>query len=126
MRAVKADGNFLGWSKPVDFTVVATESLTPSEADSEILAVLKSELSSEDNSLTDAASRVTSAQSEQSENYADAEAVQPVSAVVLVTPESVPAPSENTAEGEDSLLIEQLAQACSNLEWWTIAQDASA
>jgi hypothetical protein len=126
VRAVKADGTFLGWSKPVDFTVVATELQTPSESDLELLAVLTSELSSEDSTQTNAASRVNSSESEQSENDANADVVQPVSAFVLVTPESVPAPFENTADGKDSLLIEQLAQACANQEWWTVAQNASA
>ena len=126
VRAVKADGTFLGWSKPVDFTVVATESLTPSQADSELLAVVKSELYSEAGTPAGNASEVMTSQPEQNENYADADAMQPTPIFTAVIPESVPAPSQNSVEREDSLLIEQLAEACSNQEWWTIPGNASA
>ena len=126
VRAVKADGTFLGWSRPVDFTVVATESLTPSEGDTEMLAVLKSELSSEGIAAAVTGSDDIAQQPEQNEDYADAEPVQPGPNFVAVQPESVPAPSQNSVEREDSMLIEQLAQACSNQEWWNIPGNASA
>ena len=125
VRAVKADGTFLGWSKPFDFTVVATESLTPSQSDAEMLAVLKSELSPEVNTPSRAASRAIADQPDQSESYTDAEAVQPSQTFAVVIPESVQAPSQNSVDQEDSMLIEQLAQACSMQEWWTVAGNAS-
>ena len=125
VRAVKADGTFLDWSKPFDFTVVATELLTPSQADAEMLAVLKSELSSETGTRAAAASDVTANQPEQNANYADAEAVPPSQTFAVVIPESVQAPSQNSVEQEDSMLIEQLAQACTKQEWWTVAGNAS-
>lgn len=125
VRAVKADGTFLGWSKPFDFTVVATESLTPSQSDAEMLAVLKSELSPEVSTPSRAASRAIADQPDQSESYTDAEAVQPSQTFAVVIPESVQAPSQNSVDQEDSMLIEQLAQACSMQEWWTVAGNAS-
>ena len=125
VRAVKADGTFLDWSKPFDFTVVATESLTPVQADTEMLAVLKSELSSETSTRAATASYVTANQPEQNANDADAEAVPPSQTFAVVIPESVQAPSQNSVEHEDSMLIEQLAQACTKQEWWTVVGNAS-
>jgi hypothetical protein len=125
VRAVKADGTFLGWSKPFDFTVVATELLTPSQDDAEMLAVLKSELSSEKITPAAAASEVIADQPDRSESYADSEAVQPSQTFAVVIPESVQAPSQNSLEQEDSVLIEQLAQACTQQEWWTVVGNAS-
>ena len=125
VRAVKADGTFLGWSKPFDFTVVATELLTPSQDDAEMLAVLKSELSSEKITPAAAASEVIADQPDRSESYADSKAVQPGQTFAVVIPESVQAPSQNSLEQEDSVLIEQLAQACTQQEWWTVVGNAS-
>jgi hypothetical protein len=126
VRAVKADGTFLGWSRPVDFNVTATNPLAPSQTDTEMLAVLTSELSPEAGTPAGNASEVMASQPEQNENYADADAVQPAPIFAAVVPELVSAPPQNFAEREDSLLIEQLAQACSNQEWWNIPANASA
>ena len=126
VRAVKADGTFLGWSKPVDFTVVATGLLTPSQADVQMLAVLKSELSSEKITPAATASDVVADQPDRSESYADSEAVQPSRTFAVVIPESVQAPSQNSVDQEYSMLIEQLAQACTKEEWWTVVGIASA
>ena len=104
---------------------MATESLTPVQADTEMLAVLKSELSSETSTRAATASYVTANQPEQNAKDADAEAVPPSQTFAVVIPESVQAPSQNSVEHEDSMLIEQLAQACTKQEWWTVVGNAS-
>lgn len=126
VRAVKADGTLLGWSRPVDFNVVAADLLAPSPTDTEMLAVLTSELPTEAGIPAGNASEVTASQPEQNENYVDADAVQAAPIFSAAIPESVPAPPQNSLEREDSMLIEQLAQACSNQEWWSIPANASA
>lgn len=126
VRAVKADGTFLGWSKPFDFTVVATESLSPPNEETEMLAVLTSELTSAKVSAEGNRFQIVEEQTEHQHSDTDAQAMLPVTPLAVVTPEPAPASSENFAEGEDSMLIEQLAQACTKQEWWIVSGSPSA
>ena len=123
---MKADGTFLSWSKPFDFTVVSNEALSPSDTGAVNLAVLESELASEQ--FTDAVVfPETVAERVHAEEYVDAESMEATDSVTAVTvsPDSVPMPAENSQEDGDALLIEQLAEACSRQEWWTNAGLAS-
>lgn len=118
VRGVKADGTFLGWSRPFDFTVAATDSLAPSYSNGVLVAALESELTAEDNKRTDTAVTVSADKAAQQQDETSAESPAPAEYVV-VTPESVPASAGDFLETEDSLLIEQLAQGCARQEWWT-------
>ena len=127
VRGVKADGTFLSWSKPFDFTVVSNEVLAPSDIEAVNLAVLESELASEQ--VTDAVAfpETIAEKIQHSEEYVNAETMETTDSVTAVTvsPDSVPMPAENSQEDGDALLIEQLAEACSRQEWWTNAGLAS-
>lgn len=126
VRGVKADGTFLNWSKPFDFTVVSTELLAPADPDAALLAGIESELSSEQDALVQVSSDAVVNEAEQREDSGDAEVMQPSEAVAIVTPETVPVQIQDAAERDEALLIEHLAQSCAKQEWWSVAGNASA
>ena len=121
VRGVKADGTLLNWSKPVDFTVTAVDSLTPSNDDTQLLTVLESMLSVEKAADADSASSRVADQVQHAAEPGDAETLQKTETESVTTAESVPSYRENAAGHEDPMLIEQLAQACVKQEWWTAA-----
>ncbi len=125
VRGVKADGTFLGWSRPFDFTVVSTEAV-PVNADGDMLVVLESALSVEKSTTTGAEDTAAVVQGEQGDHSADAATVDATENIAIVTPESVPSSPEYAVDSDDALLIEQLAEACAKQEWWTSAGLASA
>ena len=124
VRGVKADGTFLNWSKPFDFTVVSTE-VTPTVEGGDMLVVLVSALTAEKNETAQPESDTSAAHSERVDDSAEADTVETTEIVAVVAPESVPSAPEYTLDSEEALLIEQLAEACTKQEWWTVAESAS-
>lgn len=122
VRGVKADGTLLSWSKPFNFSVVSTDSLTPENSDGAMLVVLESALSVGET----AAPQASETPAEQIEDTVAPEAAPKAEVGVVVTPESVPASFENSLDSEEAMLIEQLAQVCAKQEWWTVTEVATA
>ena len=125
VRGVKADGTLLNWSKPLDFTVVSTETVSPESQEGDMLVVLESALA-DGKSMPVQSEGSSAAHVEQADDFVEADAVGITETVAIATPESAPSNPEYTVDGEDALLIEQLAEACANQEWWTVAGLASA
>ena len=125
VRGVKADGTLLNWSKPLDFTVVSMETVSPESQEGDMLVVLESALAVE-KSMPVQSEGSSAAHVEQADDFVEADAVGITETVAIATPESAPSNPAYTVDGEDALLIEQLAEACANQEWWTVAGLASA
>jgi hypothetical protein len=125
VRGVKADGTLLNWSKPFDFTVVSADAVSPESQEGDMLVVLESALAVE-KSVPVQSEGPAAAHSEQADDFVESAPVGITETVAIATPESAPANPGYSVNGEEALLIEHLAEACANQEWWTVAGLASA
>ena len=114
VRAVKSDGTALGWSTPVDFTVVSSDVEQTATDFPELLAVL---LPTAGDAQADSATDVTAQQAvEPTPEYSPAETDESVVATNTLLPNGE---SLLVATPEAEHIIQQLAEQCVSGEWWT-------
>ena len=127
VRAVKADGTFLGWSSPVNFAVAETTNPASEMVVDPGLVGLTAGLESaieHEEIVVEAASETPATRTAAVAEERSAQSVSPVVAVVAAVGAQTQPEIAHQASASEQLL-EKLAEGCVQQEWWTTTESSA-